>query len=96
MSDRKIEDMNTFELARWYALMEAVNIIGDACDERGKNFNKMKISPLDVVKYIEGTCDTFARKIEIEKEANKKHAKMRSDNHITISLPNVTLELQKV
>ncbi len=95
MSDRKIEDMETFELARWYALMEAVNIIGDACDERGKDFNKMKISPLDLTKYIESTCDTFAKKIEIEKCDEVRYAEMRS-NHMTISLPNVTLELQEM
>ena len=94
MSDYKIEDMSTFELARWYALMEAVNIIGEACDERGKDFNKMKISPLDLTKYIEITCDTFAKKIEIEKNDDIKHAKMRSD-HMIISLPGITLELQK-
>ncbi len=95
MSDRKIEDMSTFELSRWYALMEAVNIIGEACDERGKNFNKMKISPLDVVKYIESTCDTYAKKIETENNDDIRHAKTRAD-HIIIKLPSVTFELQEV
>ena len=58
--------MDRFEEARWLALMEAVNIIADECEDRGKSFDELKISPLDVEKYIESTCDIFARKIEEE------------------------------
>ena len=76
MSDKKIEDMTIFEQSRWYALMEAINIIADECDERGRDFDKIKISPLDVEKYIESTCDIFARKIIEEQEQNSKHIKI--------------------
>jgi hypothetical protein len=69
MSDKKLEDMSVFEQSRWYALMDAINIIANECDERGRNFDKIKISPLDIVKYIENTCDIFARKI-IEEQNN--------------------------
>ena len=73
MSDRKLEDMSVFEQSRWYALMEAVNIIADACDERHIDFDNIKISPLDIEKYIEGTCDIFARKIlEEQKTPHRK------------------------
>jgi hypothetical protein len=87
MSDRKLEDMGTFEQARWYSLMEAVNIIGDECEERGKDFNQLKLSPLDLQKYIEGTCDIFARKIE---EQN------REDAHKVEHMKNVNIRLQHV
>lgn len=76
MSDRKLEDMSVFEQSRWYALMEAVNIIADECDERGHDFDKIKISPLDVEKYIESTCDIFARKIIEEQEYHNKPTKI--------------------
>lgn len=89
MSDKKLEDMGVFEQARWYALMEAINIIGDTCDERGINFEKIKMSPLDLQKYIEGTCDIFARKIEEEQKEN--HLKS-----IHISLCNLIPSLQVV
>ena len=71
MSNVNIEEMSLFELARWYSIVEAVNIIADECDRRGKNFNKIKLSPLNIEKYIEGTCDIFARKIESEQ--SQKH-----------------------
>lgn len=88
MDKKNIEDMSTFEQARWYALVEAVNIIGDECDERGKNFNKMKISPLDLEKYIENTCDIFARKI-IEENEKRNIKKTLKNNDIIPSLLNL-------
>ena len=80
MSKVALEDMTVFEQARWYALVEAVNIIADECENRGKNFNQMKVSPLDLEKYIEGTCDIFARKIEAENETNSNAAFIRLAN----------------
>ena len=87
MNTRKLEDMKTFEQARWYALIEAINIIGDECDERGKKFEDIKISPLDIEKYIEGTCDIFARKIEEEKAREQKKS-------IYFNLQKLALQLQ--
>lgn len=78
MSKKTLEDMNTFEQARWYALIEAVNLVGDECEKRGRNFNGLKISPLDIEKYIEGTCDIFARKIEEELSVDKMHTDLRN------------------
>ena len=69
-----IENMSVFEQARWYSLIEAVNIIADECESRGHNFDKMKVSPLDLEKYIESTCDIYARKIETENETNINNA----------------------
>ena len=74
MSKMALEDMSVFEQARWYAIVEAINIVADECEHRNKNFNAMKISPLDLVKYIEGTCDTYARKIEAENQTNTSNA----------------------
>ena len=71
--------MTSFEQARWYSLIEAIWLISNECEQRGKNFNKMKISPLDVQKYIEGTCDAFVRKIEADPKHNP-HSAMIPDN----------------
>lgn len=88
MSKKDLNDMSPFEQARWYALVEAVNIIADECEKRGKNFNKMKVSPLDLEKYIEGTCDIFTRKIEAEREQARANA-------ITLQLHGQTVTLQE-
>lgn len=84
-----LDNMPVFEQARWYALVEAVNLIADECERRGKNFNKMKISPLDVEKYIEGTCDIYARKIETEQDT-------ACGNALMLKLHDATLKLQEV
>lgn len=66
MAKTDIKDMSVFQKARWYSLLDAVNIISNECERRDKNFDKMKISPLVVQKYIESTCDIYARKIEAD------------------------------
>lgn len=71
MSRTNVDEMTVFEQARWFSLMEAVNIIATEADERNIDFNKLKISPLDLEKYIEKTCDIFAREIEREQEKKK-------------------------
>lgn len=89
MNTRRIEDMEMFEKARWYSLMEAVNIIGDECDERGIDFDTLKVSPLDLQKYIEKTCDIFARKLE-EEEA-QEHKK-----NVYFNLQKLAAHFQKI
>ena len=50
-------------LARWMALYEAVNLIGDKADERNIPLEKIKISPLDIEDYMAATEDIFLKKI---------------------------------
>lgn len=76
---RCMDEMSVFELSRWYAIVDAVNIIGDECDERGIKFNDVKLSPLVIEKYIESTCDIFAQKI-IDEKNNKER------NHIDVNI----------
>lgn len=78
MNRTLIQDMSVFEQARWYSLIECVNMISEECDKRKKKFKKLQISPLDVKDYIESTCDIYARKIEEElAENNEKDASLK-------------------
>lgn len=76
MSKSSIHNMSTFELARWCSLLEAVNLVVDECEKRGEEFDDKKISPLDLVNYIEGTCDAFARDIEAEHKSKQDKIKI--------------------
>lgn len=71
---RTINDMSTFEAARWMSLIEAVNVIADGCELNNKRFEDIKLEPLHIRKYIESTCDIKAR--EIEKEAAQEAEKL--------------------
>lgn len=65
---KNVNEMSVSELSRWYALYEAVNLVGDECDERGINFETVNLEPLPLRKYIEKTSDIFARKFMEEQE----------------------------
>jgi len=66
---KKIEDMDIFELGRWLCLVESVNLIAEECEQRNVKFDYLRLEPLTIKKYIEGTCDHKVIKIE---EDNKK------------------------
>ena len=65
VNENYMNEMSNFELSRWAALVEGVNIIADKADERVKHgvkkFNKMSIKQPALRKYIESTCDAICR-----------------------------------
>ena len=65
---KMLDDMSTFEIARWQALMDAVEIIHEKCIDKKINFDKVDIKPLAVSKFIESTCDIYARNIERQRK----------------------------
>jgi hypothetical protein len=70
--------ITSYEFARWAALIEAVDIIAEKCEDRGIDFNSnagMKyIKPLDIQDYVDNRTDTLLMKIKtargIEKTLN--------------------------
>lgn len=50
-------------LSRWMALYEAVNIIGDKCDEKGIPLESINFNPLDIRDYMRATENIYLRKI---------------------------------
>ena len=86
MNRTLIDNMSVFEQARWYSLIECVNMVAEECERRKQNFNKMQISPLDVKDYIESTCDIFARKIEEEIKSN-------SDKDISLDVYKLSVKM---
>jgi hypothetical protein len=62
-SEANIEQMSLYELCRWSALEEAVNIIGDKCEERGVDFEKIQLNPLDIMTYVDGQTDKIYEKV---------------------------------
>lgn len=54
---------DTLKWARWIALYEAVNFLGDKADEKGIKFDKLDLKPLKILEYIESTQDIILRKL---------------------------------
>ncbi len=63
-----INKITMYEFARWAALLEAVDIIADKCEDKGINFDGLAgmkyIKPLDIQDYVNMRTDTLVMKIK--------------------------------
>jgi hypothetical protein len=58
-----LNKMSVYELCRWSALEEAVNIISDKCEDRGIDFDKIQLNPLDIMTYVDCQTDKIYEKV---------------------------------
>lgn len=65
-SEVDINKMSLYELCRWSALEEAVNIIGDKCEDRGIDFEKIQLNPLDIMTYVDTATDKIYEKVSTD------------------------------
>jgi hypothetical protein len=74
--------ITVYEFARWAALLEAVDIIAEKCEDRGIDFNSpagMKfIKPLDIQEYVDNRTDTLILKIKTARDIEKKLINIKS------------------
>jgi hypothetical protein len=63
VSEVDLDKMSVYELCRWSALEEAVNIISDKCEERGINFEEIQLNPLDIMTYVDSQTDKIYEKV---------------------------------
>ena len=54
-----ITKYSLYQLCRWAALEEAVNIIGDKCDDRKLDFEQVELKPLEILKYVDDATDVI-------------------------------------
>lgn len=59
----KIEDMTTYELCRWAALKDAVDIIAEKCEEKKLDFDTFDLKPLDILKFVDSLTDDLYNKV---------------------------------
>lgn len=57
-----ITKYSLYQLCRWAALEEAVNIIGDKCDDRKVDFEQVELKPLEILKYVDDATDVIYHK----------------------------------
>lgn len=61
-SNVNIDNYSLYQLCRWTALEEAVNIIGDKCEDRRMDFNTIELNPLDIRDYVDYATDNIYAK----------------------------------
>lgn len=68
MEQNKSNTLTEYEFARWAALLEAVNIIAEKCEDRGIDFDSPAgikyIKPLDIQDFVNVRTDTLLMKIK--------------------------------
>jgi hypothetical protein len=57
-----INDYSLYQLCRWTALEEAVNLIGEKCEDRNIDFESVQLNPLDIFDYVEKATDSIYAK----------------------------------
>ena len=68
--------ISLYEFSRWAALLEAVDIIAEKCEDRGIDFDSpegMKyIKPLDIQDYVDNRTDALVMKIKTARTIEKQ------------------------
>jgi hypothetical protein len=58
-----IDNMSLYELCRWAALKDAIDLIGDKCEEKKINFDNFDLEPLKIQKYVDSATDVLYNKV---------------------------------
>jgi hypothetical protein len=58
-----IADMSLYELCRWAALKDAIDIIGDKCEDKKIPFDSFDLEPLKIQKYVDSATDILYNKV---------------------------------
>lgn len=77
-NENNVTTISLYEFARWAALLEAVDIIAEKCEDKGIDFDSPEgikyIKPLDIQDYVNIRADALTEKIKtaraIEKNLN--------------------------
>lgn len=63
-----LDGMSLYELCRWASLKEAIDIVGDKCEERNINFDNFDLKPLDLLKYVDSMTDELYNRALLHKQ----------------------------
>jgi hypothetical protein len=58
-----LENMSSYQICRWAALKEAVDIIGEKCEEKNIELTSDLLQPLELLSYVESVTDTLYNQV---------------------------------
>jgi len=65
-----VNNMDLYTLCRWASLKDAIDIIGEKCEEKSIDFDSFDIKPLDLLKYVDTMTDDIFHRAS-QQTANK-------------------------
>ena len=60
-----VENMDLYTLCRWASLKDAIDLIGEKCEEKSIDFDDFEIKPLDLLKYVDSMTDDMFHKVSL-------------------------------
>lgn len=54
--------MDLYTLCRWASLKDAIDLVGEKCEERQIDFDSFDLKPLDLLKYVDSMTDELYNK----------------------------------
>jgi len=63
-----VDGMTAFQLSRWLALFEGVNLVADQAEKRGQKFSQMNIKQPALEDYIDSMSTGIFKELTTEKE----------------------------
>lgn len=73
MIKKTIKNMDNYELSRWYALIEAVDLIDSTCETLNKDFDTIHLNSIAIKEFINDTALKFERDLDSEPINNKNN-----------------------
>lgn len=61
--NKTVNEISLYEVARWHALIDAVNVISEKCEDSKKDFEEIELKPLEILRYVDYVSDTIYNKI---------------------------------
>jgi len=58
-----IDSMDLYTLCRWASLKEAIDIVGEKCEEKRIDFETFDVKPLDLLKYVDSMTDEIYNRV---------------------------------
>ena len=55
--------LSLYEASRWYALIDAINVVSEKCEDKKINFDSIELKPLELLKYVNNVSDTVYNKL---------------------------------
>lgn len=58
-----VDSMDLYTLCRWASLKEAIDIVGEKCEEKRIDFDTFDVKPLDLLKYVDSMTDEIYNRV---------------------------------
>ena len=83
---KRPEDMDKYETSRWYALLQAIDLIEENCHSVGRSFNTLDLKPIALKHYINSLSLNILEDLESVHEATLKNKTENAEAKITKTL----------